>query len=67
MLKLLVRLSIVLSCFDVISAAVKPASVMRNSLGDFEAAETRISVAVVGKLGEIAEVIREGNHAVKQN
>ena len=64
MLKFFCRLSILLLCFDLISAAVKPASVIRNSLGDFEA-ETRISEAVVGKLGEIAEVIREGNHAVK--
>ena len=66
MLKFVVRLSIVLLCLDVASAAMKPASVMKNSLGDFEA-ETRISEAVVGKLGEIAEVIREGNHAVKLN
>jgi len=43
---------------------------MRNSLGDFEAtrdSEIRFSEEVVGKLGEIANVMRDGNQAVRNN
>jgi hypothetical protein len=59
-------------CGDVTSGAVKPVSSVRNSVADFvaESQQNRIpasaSEEVVGKLGEIAEVIREGTHAVSR-
>ena len=55
---------------DVISGAMKPVSSMRNSVTDFvaETSANRISASeaeeVVGNLGEIADVIREGTQAV---
>ena len=50
-----------------VSGAMKPVSSARNSVTDF-ISESQISVSVpqevVGKLGEIVEVIREGTQAV---
>ena len=56
--------------FKTTSGAMKPVSSMRNSLGDFEVAARdseigRFSDEVVGKLGEIASVMRDGNQAVR--
>lgn len=53
-----------------VSGAMKPVSSARNSVTDF-ISESQISVSVpqevVGKLGEIVEVIREGTQAVTFN
>ena len=51
-------------------AMMKPAATLINSLGEYEAtreADTKYSEQLVGKLGEIANVMREGNHAVSFN
>ena len=58
---------------SLVSGAMKPVSSARNSVTDFisESLQTQISVSVpqevVGKLGEIVEVIREGTQAVTFN
>ena len=52
---------------SLVSGAMKPVASARNSVADFISdPQTSVSVPqeVVGKLGEIADVIREGTQAV---